>query len=110
MRSNGRPFKRIYAVGRRLSRFGWWTCFPRSRRRRRRRCLGITHFSQQQKQIEALTATVQKVSDQLGISGSCTAVGYQPLVVRLHTASLRADWSWAIAVPAIQSVTPLLPD
>jgi hypothetical protein len=60
--------------------------------------------------LKLLLRPYRKVSDQLGISGSCTAVGYQPLVVRLHTASLRTDWSWAIAVPAIQSVTPLLPN
>ncbi len=40
MRSNGRAFKRIYAIGQRLSRFGLCACFPGSRRRRRRRCLG----------------------------------------------------------------------
>ena len=40
MRRNGRDFQRIYAIGRRLSRFGLCACFPRSRRRRRRRCLG----------------------------------------------------------------------
>ncbi len=32
--------KRIYAIGQRLSRFGLCACFPGSRRRRRRRCLG----------------------------------------------------------------------
>src|SRR6267378_676764 len=33
-------FKRIYASGRRRSRFGLCACFPRFRRRRRLKCLG----------------------------------------------------------------------
>ena len=33
-------FKRICAIGRRLSRFGLCACFPRFRRRRKLKCLG----------------------------------------------------------------------
>ena len=110
MRSNGRAFKRIYAIGRRLSRFGWShvSGAPEDDGGAGDWESRISRSSRSK--LKLLLRPYKKVSDQLGISGSCTAVGYQPLAVRLHTASLRADWSWAIAVPAIQSVTPLLPD
>jgi hypothetical protein len=35
-------------------------------------------FAQQQKQIEALTATVQKVSDQVGLSKPTPQLGANP--------------------------------